>query len=602
MRSTRIAKCLLLSSFVLAVSLPAAASEFSERLEQADAVRTADPVRFDALLQGLENDRGRATARELEYLRLLVDYQRVLRGDYETALGDAIALQDQAKDPEIRFRAALLAANTAAAAREFLLGLRNLERALQMRKDVADSPARHAALTVAGSLYNQYGQFDLGLQYATEALAQEDFPPRLRCIAGQIRIEAMHGRQVTLDETGDVAAAIRACDDVGEPLVANGIRSTLAHFWASKGKYRQAIALLQAHLPAVEATAYPWLISEVHSQLAAYRLELGDDVESEQHALRAVGLAGGAQAWSTIRAHQVLYRLFLKRGEYRRALEEYRRYSEAERARLDDVKAREYAFQLGRHEVAQKNQSIELLKNQNQLLRLQQEVAQKDQSNSQLTIALLVVLASSLGYWGWRARRMHRTLRQLAQTDSLTGLANRRHYRVQTEALLADVRERGRPLSVLLFDLDHFKQINDQCGHAAGDWVLKEVARVGRLHCRPGDVFGRIGGEEFALTLVDCDLGDAELIAERMREAIAAIDGRASGCPLPVSASVGCVATSVSGHDYETLVAHADAAMYRSKVGGRNRTSRYQTASITSVPVRVEAVPVAQPEAAMRAS
>jgi diguanylate cyclase len=601
LKSTRIVKCWLAGGALLVASLSVSAGNFTARLEQADAVRTSNAARFDSLLRELEREKAHATPREREYLRLLVDYQRVLRGDYETALGDAVALQEQAEATEIRFRAALLAANTAGVAREFLLGLRYLERALGMRGQLADSPLRHSALTVAGTLYNQYGQFALGRQYAEQALAEEGVPSRIRCIAGQIKVESMHGLGIVLDEAGDVQTAIQACSAIGERMVANGIRSTLAHFWAAKGKHRQAIALLEAHLPAIEATAYPWLIGEVHSQLAAYRLELGEDAASELHAKRAVELAGGAHAGSIITAHQVLYRLALKRGDHRRALDEYRKYSEAEKARLDDVKAREYAFQLSRHEMAQKNHSIELLRNQNQLLRLQQEVAEKNKSNSQLLIALLVVLASSLGYWGWRGRRMHRTLRQLAQTDSLTGLANRRHFREQSEALLLQARQQGRPLSLLLFDLDHFKQINDQCGHATGDWVLKEVAGVGRIHCRPGDVFGRIGGEEFAVALVDCDLGDAEIIAERMREAIAAIDGRASGCPLPVSASVGCVTTSVSGHEYETLVAHADAAMYRSKVDGRNRISRYQTASITPVPVRLESVPVASPEA-MRAS
>jgi diguanylate cyclase (GGDEF)-like protein len=129
---------------------------------------------------------------------------------------------------------------------------------------------------------------------------------------------------------------------------------------------------------------------------------------------------------------------------------------------------------------------------------------------------------------------------------------------------------------VLLFDLDHFKQINDQCGHSAGDWVLREVARVGRQYCREGDLYGRIGGEEFAMALVDCDIDAALRIAEKCRHSIEGIDAKEAGCGLPVAASIGVVSSSISGYDYETLVAHADAAMYRSKVAGRNRVSLYQ--------------------------
>ncbi|MBW3551516.1 MAG: hypothetical protein KY442_12170, partial [Proteobacteria bacterium] len=303
MRATWKLKSLLAGSLVLGAALNASAGDFTERVEQAYAARTADPAVFDRLLTELERDSAQATEREREHLRLLLDYRKVLRGHYEAALGDAVALHDQAQDPEVRYRAALLVANTAGVAREFLLGLRYLERALQLREQVPESPWRHNALTVAGTLYNQYGQFALGRQYAEQALAEETLPPRLGCIAGQIRIEALHGLGMALDEAGDVESAIRACMAVGEPLVANGIRSTLAHYWAAKGRHRQAIALLQAHLPAIEATAYPWLIGEVRSQLAAYQLEVGNDTAAEPHARAAVKLAGGSHAGSVIAAH-----------------------------------------------------------------------------------------------------------------------------------------------------------------------------------------------------------------------------------------------------------------------------------------------------------
>lgn len=575
MATTTVGKYLLAAALVLGA--PAAwATGFGERLDRADALRTRDPRQFDRVLDGLERDRASATEPERLRLRLLLDYRRLLRGDYQGALGDAVALYHQANDPTLKYRSALLIANTAAATREFLLGLRYLERALQMQQRVPDPALRHTGLIVAGTLYNQYGQFELGREYARQALAQH-LAPRERCFAGSILIEAQHGLGLPLDAK-DIESSISRCIEVRETIASNMIRTTLAQSWAGEGKQQQAIALLEAQLGEVEATAYPWLIGTIHGQLAKYRMDLGDQARAEPHARAAVRFAGSGQAASVINARQVLYQLALARRDFATALGEYRLYAEADKARLDDVKAREYAFQLTRHEIAQKNQSIALLSNQNQLLRLQQEVAQKAAWNSRLLIALLAVMALSLGYWGWRGRRMHRTLRQLAQTDSLTGLSNRRHFRAQSEAALAAGAQRGRPVSLLLFDLDHFKQINDQCGHAAGDWVLREVARVGRLQCREGDIFGRIGGEEFALTLVDCDLEDAEYVAEQCRHAIASIDAREGGCTLPVSASIGCVGTSVSGYDYEVLVAHADAAMYHSKVGGRNRVSLHPPA------------------------
>lgn len=598
MRAVTLPFAVGLAALLWAVPLFAAAP--NPILLEADRIRATERDRFDLLLNQLQKAESTLTLPERQHLRLLQGYRRVVRGDHVAAIADLDRLFEEAIEPSTKFRAGLLIANSAALTRDFVTGLRYLDSAMALRNRVSGE-ARDYGDEVAGTMFNQFGQHSLALEHANTLLAR-DIPPRAQCVAKHIRLHARYSLDGSVDEA-EAQEAIAGCAAQREKIAIGLIRVTLARYWAKQGQRDKAISLLESSMADVEATRFAHLLAEYHGLLAELRLSQADIDGASAHARRVTSLGqGGIASLAAVTAHGVLYKIALQRGDLEAALKHYQDYAQADKSYLDDVRAREYAFHLTRHELRQKNQSIELLESQNQLLRLQQEVALKEQSNSRLLIALLMVVASSLGYWGWRARRLHHTLRQLAQTDSLTGLANRRHFRAQTEALLVDVRERGRPLSVLLFDLDHFKQINDRCGHAVGDWVLKEVARVGRLLRRPGDVLGRIGGEEFAMTLVDCDLGDAELIAERMREAIAAIDGRAHGCPLPVSASIGCVATSVSGHDYETLVAHADAAMYRSKVGGRNRISRYQTASITPVPVRIEAVPVAQAEKAMRVS
>ncbi|WP_462114510.1 sensor domain-containing diguanylate cyclase [Lysobacter xanthus] len=554
----------------------AQASSFLDRLREADGVRTAAPRRFAPLVADLQRDAAAGTPYEQRYLRLLVNHQRILSGEYGAAIGDSIALFDQAREPDVRYRAALQVANAAANTRDFTLGLRYLERALAMRNDVRDATIRSNGYGVAGVLYNQFGQFELGKHYA-DLWLDEAKDARSRCFARQLQVEALHGLGRPVDELGDIQGAISECVSANEPIATNLIRATLAQRWAQSGRVPQAIALLEAALPDVEATRYTRLAGEFHGLLAKFRLEGGDRAQAEVHANAVAGIKGQDPRWlPNVNAHEVLYRLAQDRGDYRTAFEEYRLYAEADRARLDDVKAREYAFQLSRHELNQKNQELSLVRSQNELLLLQQKAAKASAWNTRLTIALLLVLVASLAYWGWRARRTHGSLRTLADTDGLTGLSNRRHFRACSEAALALCAQRRRPASVLLFDLDHFKQINDQCGHSSGDWVLREVARVGRMHCREGDLFGRIGGEEFAMTMIDCDVDGALRIAEACRRAIAAIDPSMAGCALPVAASIGAVGTSQSGYDYEVLIAHADAAMYRSKVAGRNRVSLYE--------------------------
>lgn len=169
---------------------------------------------------------------------------------------------------------------------------------------------------------------------------------------------------------------------------------------------------------------------------------------------------------------------------------------------------------------------------------------------------------------------------QLARTDTLTLLANRRAIDLALEAGTKAVRE-GRPLSLLLLDLDSFKPINDQFGHAAGDIALRHVGEVLREHVRVPDIAARWGGDEFAVLLEDCDRARAVAVAERIRTAVAAIDCGTFAPGIAITASIG-VAGADAGHPPdrpERLVAEADQAVYRAKRDGGNRIC--EAASLT---------------------
>ena len=164
-------------------------------------------------------------------------------------------------------------------------------------------------------------------------------------------------------------------------------------------------------------------------------------------------------------------------------------------------------------------------------------------------------------------------IQELASHDDLTGTFNRRHFM----ELLVDERERShrtrQPYSVALFDLDHFKSINDRFGHAAGDAVLRDFCTLVQAHMRVTDRFARWGGEEFVLLMpVTTPVESASLAVERIRSAVASHDWSctlALPADLRVTVSAG-VATSVQGESVEALVARADAALYKAKDAGRN--------------------------------
>jgi diguanylate cyclase (GGDEF)-like protein len=171
---------------------------------------------------------------------------------------------------------------------------------------------------------------------------------------------------------------------------------------------------------------------------------------------------------------------------------------------------------------------------------------------------------------------LHETVQQQAVTDELTGLFNVRQFHSRLDNEIERAERFGQPMSLVMLDIDKFKSVNDTYGHQQGDRVLVEVARVLRRLSRDVDLPARYGGEEMAVVLPQTDLRGAELGAERMRAAIEGmqiqrLDG---GGLLPITASFGVASFPAEAGDKTSLIAAADAALYRAKRGGRNRVER----------------------------
>ena len=164
------------------------------------------------------------------------------------------------------------------------------------------------------------------------------------------------------------------------------------------------------------------------------------------------------------------------------------------------------------------------------------------------------------------ALRQAEKAKALANTDPLTGLANRRHAMAVADRAVLSATRNGSSLALAVFDLDHFKSVNDTYGHAAGDAVLVAVARIARQQVRAADTLARIGGEEFLWLLEGADGLVAEAATERLRDAIAA--GSAAGGAPAVTARIG-YAVCRPGDSALALFARADAALYAAKHGGR---------------------------------
>jgi len=164
-------------------------------------------------------------------------------------------------------------------------------------------------------------------------------------------------------------------------------------------------------------------------------------------------------------------------------------------------------------------------------------------------------------------------LRQLSHLDTLTGIANRRWLEAHLAEMAEQSRRAGGPLAVMMIDIDHFKGVNDQFGHAAGDLVLKELARCYHETMREADLICRYGGEEFCILLPESDQEGAKVAAERLLEAIRSRDFTANHHGVKITVSIGVAAGSESSKPLDQWIEEADKALMKAKEEGRDRVS-----------------------------
>lgn len=312
-----------------------------------------------------------------------------------------------------------------------------------------------------------------------------------------------------------------------------------------------------------------------------------------EEALRELGevdaaAAGRGEILMRQSLHEARARALHAIGDERRAYLEMDLARAEGSTRVDQLVTRQLAAQRGRIE-------FERLMDENGRLRSSvsssQEALQSERrANAYESLALVLgaLLAAGVALAAVRQRALAQRLSIAAQTDSLTGLLNRRAFFASGEPLLARNLHDLRPCALLMIDVDHFKRINDAHGHAEGDQALQRVAVSIKNMLRPVDVLSRIGGEEFAILLTGTDLAGGRVTAERIRAAVEN-DQPLVGGGVRLTVSVGIAVSRGDGGDsLEQLLTRADRALYRAKNAGRNRVELEE--ALPLAPVRLTSV------------
>jgi len=568
--------CILVLALGAAACL-AAPENADKLLERADDIKTADNIAFNHLLLQL---RGMQLApAEQVRLRYLKAWQLAYSGDYAAAIPELNAVVEQAEDVTLRFRAGITAVNTLAISSHYEDAYRRLNQLIDWLPQISDRKTIAAGLGVSALLYNQAGQYDLGLKYA-ERLMADDTDAANACKGVHFRLEALYksGRLRTVDD--ELQQGIDRCTRARELLWANLIRTFVANLHIDQGQPEAAVKLLKENFEDVLRTHYPPLIAQFDAIAARAYLKLGELDPARNYARAALdNEIKNELTKSRADAYDVLYQISKQQGDFENALAYHEKYAAADKGYLNDTSARTLAYQMVNQQVLDKKRQIDALNEKNERLQLQQQVDTKTAETARLYIALLIVVLASIAFWAYKTKRSQLRFMRLARRDGLTGIFNRQHFLDAARDQLRYCAKSARDACVLVIDLDHFKSVNDVYGHATGDLVLKRAVKTCEDHLRSIDTFGRLGGEEFGIVLPDCAIEQALICAEGLRKAIADVSGSDARIDFPVSASFGIAATHTSGYDLRELLANADSALYEAKREGRNRIASYQSSS-----------------------
>ncbi|HVF16082.1 MAG TPA: GGDEF domain-containing protein [Steroidobacteraceae bacterium] len=538
--------------------------EAASLLERADSIKTSNHAEFAQILESLDRNSPSLQPAQREYLNYLRGWQDAYVGNYESALTRLKSFVAATQDATLRFRAQATMVNVLSIGRRYEEAFEELNHLLESLDAVADPSAREQGLTVAALLYDEVGQYDLSLIYIDKVI-KENWNGRGVCRGSQLKVKVLYestqerARPAALEQ--EMQEGIDACESTGEKTYANAIRGYQARVYMEQGALNKALELLKEHYDEVVTSQYPRVKSQYDVLLAQTYLRLGDVKLARDYGLRAVESAvKNEYTEPLVAAYHLLYSVEKQRGSQQSALEFYEKYTAADKGYLDDISARQLAYERVRHEVAANKLQIESLQ-------LQSKLDSKAIENVRLYIALLLVILGFIVFWAYKTKRSQLHFMNLSRRDGLTGIFNRPHFMESAASTLDHCRKLKQDVSLILCDLDHFKDINDRYGHAEGDAALKRMVEACLAHLRAADVFARVGGEEFCVLLPACGVEDARQRAEQLRVAIGAVGEKSRAA---ISASMGVSATTTSGYDLNQLMAHADLALYQAKRAGRN--------------------------------
>lgn len=547
-------------------------NEFARKLEKATELNVTAPWQeSQELLDEIEPLLDQATPNQYATFQQLTIRNLALDGNVHEALELTDKLLDRDIPTHQRLNAFLRGANLAMLAHEYEEAFGYLDRALELEPAVDYSKMDADAFSVATEMLATVGELDRAIEYGHRSVerAIEHNVTRPECVA-RYRLAFAYREAGKLDAAKkQTRQAIEVCKQANDPIFMGLLEYSLGDILRRQEHYDEAEHQLREALASHEVNDYALGITETRLMLAQLHFEQGRHQPAEAILSKLVEPFEQNERWNLLaRTHRLLAEIARQRGDYYRAVNHYEGRMTARERFLDRDRTMNLAYLEVAFDSQIKERELALLREQERARELEAEARRHQRRLQQIVYVITAFLIMVLALLLIHATRERRRYRRLSHRDGLTGLNNHTRFFEIAEEAFRHSRSQNEPFTMVLGDVDFFKQVNDQHGHLAGDEVLRRVAARLRDTFADHGIVGRIGGEEFAIALPGKTSSEIEEPLVELRNRLR--NYRSDDEPIPVAMSFG-VAQAADEKSFSELRERADKALYRAKKSGRDR-------------------------------
>lgn len=431
-------------------------------------------------------------------------------------------------------------------------GLQYLMRALSAFQNLKDQSGEAAVRIQLGKLYLLLGEAEKALPHLETALDLAQYLTDLK-LEAPVQVYLSQAFSECGRHQSAVQAGLRGVEIYQNLGIHRGeveALNTLGEVYFKRNEYGLALNFFQLSADVAKKFDKRLELVRAYRKIGLIHLAVGNTSQSVQSLQSALTLASEINAQvELMECHQALAQAYKKAENYPQALEAYENYISVYQIVYNEDKDRRLRTLEVIHEVENARKDAEIYQLRN--VALQKEIEERKKAQA--------------------------ALERLATQDPLTGIANRRYFLEIASRVIEQARRYQRPVSIVMIDLDHFKEMNDTFGHKTGDKVLIHITRCMQAVLRKVDILGRYGGDEFVILLPETTQEGARRLTERLRQAIAQQSITAGGVSIPITLSIG-LASNVKepALSLDELLQRADRALYDSKLNGRDRVTFYE--------------------------